>query len=160
MNNPCDWFSNSTHSSAFCSPFSPLTVCLFLLALVFVEKWFFQAINFTLSTHSLFFLYHLDYDWSFGVLFSNYKLTWVNFLSQGGAARWCIGLQKIQGSGITILGGMRRNWKLFIGWLIFVDSTPPSLDLEIYIISWALQFSLNYLICIKLWQVLLLIFFQ
>lgn len=25
---------------------------------------------------------------------------------QGGAAVWCIGIQKIQGQGLTILGGM------------------------------------------------------
>jgi len=27
-------------------------------------------------------------------------------MSQGGAAMWCIGFQKIQGQGVTILGGI------------------------------------------------------
>lgn len=41
------------------------------------------------------------------------------FLSQDGAAVWCMGFQKIQGQGITILGGIRCT-KIFISWALVV----------------------------------------
>jgi len=39
---------------------------------------------------------------------------------QGGAAVWCIGFQKTQGQGVTILGGIIPFWTLMVTYPLFV----------------------------------------
>lgn len=100
--------------------------------------------------------------WSF--LFRNYKLICVNFWSQGGAARWCIGLQKIQGSGITILGGTTQNWKLFIVWVIFGGSIgASSIISQVLSFNWTVYFEIfssSLSVDIVMWDLVLHKFFE
>lgn len=49
---------------------------------------------------------------------------------QGSSAVWCIGLQKLQGQGLTILGGMDRLETLLLLLLVL-----KSLSLNVHIVS-------------------------
>lgn len=50
---------------------------------------------------------------------------------QGSSAVWCIGLQKLQGQGLTILGGMDRLETL----LLFITCVETTYSLNVHIVS-------------------------
>lgn len=54
--------------------------------------------------------------WYFGLAYPESLTSRIELILQGGAALWCIGFQKIQGQGITILGGIDTTQSSFNSW--------------------------------------------